>query len=324
LRERLAKVKSSGFIIEKDLQGNYRWFGWVSNKWRDRDTDAHPNGEILAEAAHKEFVEWTWKDIKNNMPQLWLWHTLGTTAKERADWTDYADGFLLVSGHLTEAEAKMFQALAEKHDLGMSHGFLKIGYDSEKGVITRYRTFETSVLPREHVANEWTDFTTLEETKDMFTPERREYLVEALGEEKVAGIEASTKNMSDELKELGVEFKAVEQEKPKEEEKKTGPAINVSVDSEEILEKMGLEALSDLLRNQDATIKELTGKVEALTKSDDEKIAETLTPKAGDLFWLSQSEETVVKDDEETKEPGNKASWIEESHALPAGDAVPK
>ncbi|KKM69254.1 hypothetical protein LCGC14_1452720, partial [marine sediment metagenome] len=56
LRERLAKVKSSGFIIEKDLQGNYRWFGWVSNKWRDRDTDAHPNGEILAEAAHKEFV----------------------------------------------------------------------------------------------------------------------------------------------------------------------------------------------------------------------------------------------------------------------------
>ena len=326
LRERLAKVKSSGFIVEKDLQGNYRWFGWVSNKWRDRDTNAHPNGEILAEAAHKEFVEWTWKDTKNNMPQLWLWHTPGTAVKERADWTDYADGFLLVSGHLTEAEAKTFQVLADKHDPGMSHGFLKIGYDAEKGVITKYRTFETSVLPREHVANEWTDFTTLEE-KDMFTPERREYLVEALGEEKVAGIEANTKNMSDELKELGVEFKAVEQEQPKEEKRKTGPAISVNINSDDILEKMGLEALSDLLRSQDAAIKELTEKVEELTKSDDEKIAKELTPKAGDLFWLdrpSQSEETVVKDDEEIKKPGNEAHWITESHELPASDGVPK
>ena len=66
-----------------------------------------------------------------------------------------------------------------------------------------------------------------------------------------------------------------------------------------------------------------------MTKSDDERVADALTPKAGDLFWLSQSEETALKDNEEDDKlkeakPGNEAHWITESHEIPANDAVPK
>ncbi len=325
LRERLAKVKSTGFIIEKDLEGNFRWFGWVSNKWRDRDV------EIISEEAHKEFVEWVYEKSDERMPQLWLWHTPGTAMKSRVDWLDYSEGYLLSSGSLEAKEAEYLMALAEKSDLAMSHGFFKVGYDSKEGVISKYRTFEESVLPREFVANEWTDFATLQEVKEMFTSERREFLVGALGEEKVAELEGVTKVMSEELKNLGVEFK--EAEKPAEEpakesttkEVEEGKVVEVKVDAGEVVEKLGIPALSEYLENQDQfikglveTTKALTEKVDELSKSEDEKIAKKLTPRFSAVpVWLraSDSKETEVKEGEEIpKGPGNESgSWVGDS-----------
>ena len=339
LRERLAKVKSTGFIIEKDLEGNFRWFGWVSNKWRDRDVSAHPKGEIIAEEAHKEFVDWVYEKADERMPQLWLWHTPGTGMKNRVDWLDYSDGYLLSSGSLEAKEAEFLMGMAEKQDLAMSHGFFKVGYDSKEGVISKYRTFEESVLPREFVANEWTDFATLQEVKEMFTTERREFLVGALGEEKVAELEGITKVMAEELKELGVEFKDTEEsaEKPAEEPKEEGKSvIKAEVDADEVIQKLGLPALSEYLEKQDKTIKEqqesikaLTEKVNELAKSEDEKIAEKLTPRAAKApIWLraSESKETEVKEEDVPKGPGKEAShWISEALSpAPTADAVPR
>jgi hypothetical protein len=342
LRERLAKVKSTGFVIEKDLQGNFRWLGWVSNKWRDRDIKAHPQGEILAEASHKEFIDWVYEKADERMPELWLWHTFGTAMKSGADWLDYADGYLLESGKLTEAEAVMLTKMADEYDLAMSHSFLRLGYDKETGVITQYRSFESSVLPREHVANEWTDFATFsKEDKEMFSEERRKFLIDALGEERVSELEESTGEMAKELKAMGIEFKEkAEDEKPKEKEKEAAKGtsvVNVNVDTDELIEKIGLVALSDLLQKQDETIKALTEKIAELSKTDDEKIAKKMTPKAAKsgLFWLegaSKSEDNILdKDDEKDKElgdskPGDKAdgSWLAEAHEIPAADAVPR
>lgn len=338
--------KASGFIVQKDLEGNPRWFGWVSNKYRDRDVGRHPKGEIIAEAAHKEFIEYVDADPKNRMPALWIWHTPRTATKMRADWIDFADGFLLESGPLTDKEGVLFEALGEKHDLAMSHGFFKDSstYDKENGVINRYRQIEASVLPRDHVANEWTDFATLQEVKEMFTPERREFLVDALGEEKVAELEASTKDMNEELKALGIEFKEQDpEEKPKEEGAEETPktedegksVVNVSLDADALIEQIGLPALSKYLEAQNKTIEDLTAKVEQLTKSDDDKIAEALTPKAGDqLLWLrpSESEETALKEGDELAESKpeltkpTEGSWVTEvmSGGSPASEAVPK
>ncbi len=342
LRERLAKVKSTGFIIEKDIEGNFRWFGWVSNKWRDRDVNAHPGGEIISEEAHKEFVEWVYEKSDERMPQLWLWHTPGTGMKNKADWLDYSDGYLLSSGSLEAKEAEFLMALAEKNDLAMSHGFFKVDYDSKEGVISKYRTFEESVLPREFVANEWTDFATLQEVKEMFTQERREFLVGAFGEEKVADLEGITKDMAEELKNLGVEFKEAEKpaEKPAEEpatEEVEGKAVvKVQLDADKVIEELGLPALSEYLEGQaktieeqQASIKTLTVALAELTKSEDEKIAEKLTPRAAKVpIWLqaSESAETVVEKEDVPEGPGKpEGHWIGEALSpAPTADAVPR
>lgn len=332
------KIKSSGFIVQKDLQGNHRWFGWVSNKFRDRDIKSHPKGEIISEAAHKEFVAWVYEKAKERMPQLWLWHTPKTAMEQRADWLDYADGFLLASGLLTEKEADMWNKLSEKHEMGMSHGFFKSPqhYDAENGVINKYRSFEGSGLPLAFVANEWTDFTTLlQEAKEMgFTPDRRAFLVDALGEEKVAELEASTKDLAEELKELGIEFKEVEE---KQVVVKDEPTLEEPVETEapvddvkELLKALGIDKLSEYLEGQETLIKTLKETVESqgkniasLQKSDDEKVAEALKPKVDvekDIkpVWLrsaSQSDDNLLTKEEEelvdkAKETG--AAWVSE------------
>lgn len=348
LRERLAKVKSIGFEIFKDKEGNYRWFGWVSNKWRDRDVKAHPGGEIIAEAAHKEFVDWVYEKADERMPALWLWHTPNTAVEKRADWIDYSDGFLVESGPLSEKENLMFELLSKEYDLAMSHGFFKAAYDSENGIIQKYRQFEASVLPREHVANEWTDFATLMQEAKMFTEEQRGYLVTGLGEEKVAELEASTKDMAEILKLLDVDFKKnqeipveeapekepekveVKPEDGKEKEAET-PEPVPALDAKALVEALGLDKLSEYLEGQEKVMAELKGTIEEqnkviakLSKSSDEKIAETLTPRvdAKDLepIWLkrlSQSDDTKADEEKDkkllAKQPGDEKSWVSQA-----------
>ena len=61
------------FMVWKEADDEYRWLAVYSNKWRDEDSPP----EILASAAHKEFVEavdkgdWPY-------PELWLWHIPGS------------------------------------------------------------------------------------------------------------------------------------------------------------------------------------------------------------------------------------------------------
>ena len=279
-------------------------------------------------------MDWVWENIKERGPELWLWHTPKTAMKNRADWIDYADGFLLASWPLEKEEGELLIELEKEFDQAMSHGFFKspLGYDAKEGIINIYRSFEGSALPREFVANEWTDFATLmQEEKEMFTEEKRGYLVAALGEEKVAELEGSTKDMAEELKALGIEFK--EAEKPAEEPAKEsttekveeGKAVEAKVDADEVVAKLGIPALSEYLEKQDKfikglveTTKALVEKVDELSKSEDEKIAEKLTPRFGQTpIWLraSDSKETEVKEGEEIpKGPGNEgSSWVSDA-----------
>jgi hypothetical protein len=73
LRLRLAEVKAldaNSFHVFKDSLDRWRWFGWVTNKWRDRDQSAAPElgGEILTEDAHKDYVAWVDKEPGKRLP----------------------------------------------------------------------------------------------------------------------------------------------------------------------------------------------------------------------------------------------------------------
>ena len=347
-----AEGKSSGFRVEKALDGSWRWFGWVSNKFRDRDAPAEPKfgGQILSEAAHKEFVEWATADPKR-MPELWPWHTKEGAHDLPADWMDYADGFLMMSGALTAKEAERVQQLAAKHDLAMSHGLINFDYDKKNGVIRKYRTFEASYLPREHAANEWTDIETLQkEIADMgFNPARRGFLVEALGEERVKKLESETEGRGKALEGLGVEYKALSDTLERladdggDEEEGAGAGDGpgdlkavptVDQIAAAVAQKLELKELSELLKDQSQTILAMGKALTALAKSDDEKVAEAMRPRADAKafvpIWskrLSQSEETKVdetKDKEltDTKPGPSKQSWITETFGPPQSEAA--
>jgi hypothetical protein len=209
-------MKSSAFAVYKDVDGNPRWFGWVTNKWRDRDHVANPDkgGEILTDQAHKDYVGWVDEAPELRMPKLLAWHQLETAHKERADWMDYADGFLLASGPLTAKEAEAIERVEKTYDLGMSHGFIALSKDPNEGLIDSYRSFEVSFLPLEVAANPWTDFRTI--TKEVFamglTENKRGFLRNLMGDEFVEEVEQENSDKATTLEEAGVDFKEGEED----------------------------------------------------------------------------------------------------------------
>lgn len=171
-------VGVTSFSVFKDKDGRDRWFGWVSNRWRDQDTVADPEhgGEILTDDSHKDFVAWVDQNPEKRMPQLWPWHTKELAHKYRADWIDYTHGFLLMSGPLEKEEAEKIADVADTWDLGMSHGFYAISREKEGGLITKYRSFEVSYLPIEFAANQWTDFVTIMKEVKVMSDTKRQLL----------------------------------------------------------------------------------------------------------------------------------------------------
>lgn len=324
LRKRLAAVKAaenSGFRVFKDADGGWRWFGWATNKWRDRDSHADPlhGGEILTEAAHQEFIQWVDKNPARRMPALWPWHTKEAAHAQKADWIDYADGFLCLSGPLTEQEAKAITRVANEFDLGMSHGFYAMSRDRVHGHITKYRAFEVSYLPLEEAANPWTDFVTIEKEVDVsgFSDNKRRMLALLAGEEFAAEVEGETAAKAEMLEQAGVDSK--EKDTPAEEPaEEAAPAEEVVKPEPEPVKPAGKkpeatdkseEKDAEFLPREEAVeafglltdmVVGLGDKIDALAASDAEKIEGAIekTPRASLAEIIAQraskSEETLV------------------------------
>lgn len=153
IKEAVSGTYESGFVIQKDAQGNDRWIGWVSNNFRDRDKD------IIIEAAHKDYINWL--DQHPEMaPALLPWHT-PIPYTHPVDFWAYEKGFVIMSGLLEEKEAQALEKISKETALGMSHGFFAKRSKENRNEIIEYRTFEVSVLPLDRAANPWTSFEAL-------------------------------------------------------------------------------------------------------------------------------------------------------------------
>lgn len=322
------------FQVFKGLDGAYYALGRVTNKWRDRDVAKHPKGEIITDAAHKEFVAYLNASPALG-PELWSWHTPGTARKSRAVWWDYADGFVSMLWPLEESEAKQFDP---SETLGMSHGFYVLERDAAQGLITKYRSFEGSELPPEWTANPWTSLEVLKEAKAMsFSPDQRNFLVKRFGEERVSAIEADTANLAKALDLLGVESKSAEAPA-------AAPAAPAGPEAEEAFETLkhilnveGLNTVITTLQEQNKTlaaqaalVPELQKKLETLdaavkqlTKTDDEKMADQIQPKIKPITWgfqasaddkskLTDAEKDKFKTQKPTTSEGKGTSWVGE------------
>lgn len=271
-------LATDGLFIAKQTDGRLRWFARYSNAWEDRD------GDILTEAAHKEYVSWAYENTL--FPELWLWHTSGTKFGQ-ADWLDFSDGFMHASGLIDAGREPVVEAL-KAQKLGVSHGFLAA---QDGKYITRYRDFEISVLPLERAAVWTTDFNVIgKEDMMAFSKDRRDWLVKVLGEDTVTQLEGNTEAVAAGLKELGIEYK--ESAPPAE-----PPAETVDV-------KTFAETFMTQLTEQTAAIKSLTeavgkikGDVDSLKQTDDDKLADAFLARV----QKAVSSGTAVRPTEQTK-----------------------
>jgi len=310
------KKDRSAIMIQKDASDQWRWVGWVSNNFIDWD------GDIISEEAHKEYIQW-WEKNKEVSPVFVAWHTPGTRRKAAVDFMDFEKGFLIMSGPLEEAEAEALMKAQLITDQGMSHGAFAFGRDpKDPRVITKYRMYEVSDLPLENAANPFTDFETIVKEVGM---DKQKYLAAILGSDELAeefmkrtgmkqaalqdaGIPAKEKKEPDVAAAPVVEPAPVAEPEPQ----TPAPAIDETV--AKVIKELDLEGLNDfVIKAQEALEKVpvLEELIKAMQGTQDQKLAEILTPPAARFAWsqkqrASQDPATVVKKDDKlaTAAPG--------------------
>lgn len=203
-------TKAVGEIIFlKDSDGSWRWLAIHSNNYFDRDK------EVFPAAAHKEFESFV--DATENYPELRLWHVPGSRMGV-ADFLAYDEpsGFMLSSGTFDKGMEDVAERLAQDDSLACSHGYRFREKDlDEEGVYARYRSFEVTILPAARAANPWTAISVgqiEQEVRKGMKKEKRQFLLEKLGEERTLRIEAQLASLGKELDEAGVSFKDVLEE----------------------------------------------------------------------------------------------------------------
>lgn len=240
------------FAVVKDSNGRLRFFMTVSNNYKDK------HKEIITEAAHKAYV--VYADKSGKYPEAWLWHTEGTKWGQ-VDWLDYADGFLVASGLVDPGSESVALKLAEQ-DTAVSHGFFCV---AEKGLITKYWSFEFSALPRKNAANEWTGYNLATEWEDCmgFSEDKKKWLIEmGVPEDKLKAVEDANQALGEKLKGMGVEFK--------------------EADFTETVQVMAtLDKLTDAIVGLKGEVVGLGDRVGKAEKSVDDKVAEAFTARNG-------------------------------------------
>lgn len=214
------------FVSYKDAQGEWRWMIINTNKFEDRE------GEIFSEKSHKEYIRYVEKT--GEWPELWLWHTPGTRLGE-ASLVDYVDGFVIHSGQYDSGLEDVAERLSKMGPkLGVSHGYEYILGDEEDKVYDHYRTFELTLCPAERAANIWgTGFESFTKEVSMgFSPEKRKFFVQALGEERVATLETRLPALGEELKVEGVNFKDLVEDLMPEVEAEGTPVVETEAEAE--------------------------------------------------------------------------------------------
>lgn len=321
----------SGIVIQKDADGDWRWVGWPSNNFVDR------SGDILTEMAHKEYVEyWNASRDEQKLPVFTSMHAPGTVRKSAVDFVGYENGFLVMSGKLTENEAAGLLRVQKDYDLGMSHtGWAIRGNQDDARQITKYRLFEVTDLPVSMADNPFAEVSVISQEVVMSKQQEQEqldYLIKLTGDEDLAKMALSEKTS---LKQAQLQEAGVEQKEAKDESKEAPKSETPKLNFEAIAKELGLDELSaviaDLQKSAEivpileSVIKKQAAVIEKMDASQDEKLEDLLTPEAGKRFsWMdkareSESDGNVAEDTEleelKKNEPGPDYAdnWLSEA-----------
>lgn len=315
-----AMNKENGIIVQKDASGSWRWIGWPTNKFIDS------SGDIITEKAHIDYVNWINKDIQNNAPVFTSCHAPGTARTYPVDFAAYENGFVVMSGKLTDEEASALLKASAKCDIGMSHTGWGKRNNLNPNQVDWYRSFEVSDMPVETADN---PFTYMELSKEV-DMNQLEYLTELLGSKEKAeqALQLKTSMKQKELEAAGVESKEkpIETPQPASEAKPVADADKIAAQVfERVSKELDMEGLSDYLAQLKADSEKvpvLEALVKELVKDNSEKLAEMIEPPAARFIWqnkerASQSKDTVLDEnkpaDKLLKDAKPKGGWLSEA-----------
>lgn len=205
----LDKKQPSCLEAVKQTDGRVRIFMRVSNNFKDR------HGEIITEAAHKEYEQYVAES--GDYPEFWLWHR--PYAKwGQADLVSYDEGFLTVSGLADWGMEHIAYGLASlnSEELGVSHGFKYISLEGQ-GQIDWYRMREASPLPRLEAANLWTSLLVAKEMGEgMALGDKHKKFFASVGvpDTVIAQWDQENKDIGGLLKQAGLEYKEIGPDNP--------------------------------------------------------------------------------------------------------------
>ncbi len=228
-----ASVREGGsFKAWKQADGQYRWMAVYSNCFRDDD---YPP-EIISKESHELYVDMVDAGLVD-YPELWHYHVPGT-AWGKADWVGFADGFALASGTVWPGHEKEADALAERDDIGVSHGmplrYILRDPDDDSVIITHVTT-EISPLPYDAAANKITGFFIKEheDTTMALNQQKKQHLLSVgFTEADVMRLEAGLKEAADLATQAGIESKEATDE-PTETEQAAPEANTPAVPADE-------------------------------------------------------------------------------------------
>lgn len=308
--------KENGIIVEKDASGTWRWVGWPTNNFKDR------SGDIITEAAQKDYVDWINQDIEKNSPVFTSCHAPGTAREKPVDFAAYENGFVVMSGPLTENEAVALLKTSSKCDIGMSHTGWAWRDSQNPEQIIKYRSFEVTDLPIETADN---PFTLLEISKEA-TVDQLQYLTELLGSKEKAesALKLKTSMKQKELNEAGVESKEGKTETTP--EAKPAPVTATSSKDEivaQVLKELDVEGLQEFLAKANEAMEKvpvLEQLVKNLATQKEDDLAEMINPPAEKRFlWskarASESKETVIEKEDPLKKStaGLPDDWLSDA-----------
>jgi hypothetical protein len=290
-------------------------------------------------------VDWVQKNM-DRAPVFTSMHAPGTARANPVDFVGYENGFLVMSGKLTEPEAVGLMKVQKEYDLGMSHTGWAIRDKADPRQIVLYRLYEVTDLPVEMADNPFTELAVHTKEADMLSKEAQvEYLTKLLGSEERAkeALSLKTEAKAAELKAAGVEQK----ETPAEvvattnvtnvftPEAKSAPAVDIAEVIKQVGAEFDIEGLSEAFAQMNAQLDKLPV-LEQLVKqqadtiqdwkgSKEEDLIQMITPPAGRFAWsqkqrASQSEDTIVKGEEKEKLqkkvagiPANDDYWLSQA-----------
>lgn len=300
------KPTDDAFMVFKGADGKDYWHAIYTNNFEDRE------GEILTEHGHDAYIERLDMGLVP-MPVLRAWHVVGSEHGQ-ADSVWRNGHFVHAVGHFNETpEAQKAVKFYQKNTgkIKMSHGFIHPDWAFDGKHYDEFNTIEITTLPPYAAANPYTSF---EELKEMaLTEEKRRYLEQVVGKDKLAEIEAKDGERSKALEDMKVAYKDFVQVTPP-----TTPAVTPEAQ----------KALSVVYGDLNTTVDEIMGVIQLQHKAIESKdvlIAQLKTEKDSEVKQLvDQIKELRTLVNAPPQRPSQSQSTVVDPTKTTLKDALPQ